>query len=335
MSVYNGEKYLTEAIDSILQQTFTDFEFLIINDASEDNSVNIITSYKDHRIKLVHNQENLGLAKSLNKGIKLSQGKYIARMDADDISLPERLKIQYTFMEENPNIGVCGSWVIQKKVSGEQIAKCAEYHEDIIANMLFNNCIAHPTAFIRKDIIIHHQQFYNENFRSSQDYEYWVRLSRFCCLYNLQRPLVNYRKHEESVSFNKSYKQTEFTNQVRLGILNQLGIKPTKCEFETHVDISRKVPPQTNTQLAFRKKWLAKIRAKNKTVKLYHQKALSNSIRRYWWFSVNSLECYSIKSLAIIFFNTPLSWLKIELLPILKIVIKCFVASCKSQFNMQ
>lgn len=109
MPVYNSEKYLNEAIESILNQTFVDFEFIIINDASNDNSENIIESYQDSRIKYFKNEKNLGVAKTLNKGLKLAQGKYIARMDSDDISLPERLYKQFKFMEVYNDIDVCGS----------------------------------------------------------------------------------------------------------------------------------------------------------------------------------------------------------------------------------
>ena len=109
MSVFNGQSYLKEAIESILNQTFEDFEFLIINDASKDNSLRIIQSFDDSRIKLVHNSDNIGLTKSLNKGIDLAKGEFIARMDCDDISLPERLSMQVSFIDKNPDIGILSS----------------------------------------------------------------------------------------------------------------------------------------------------------------------------------------------------------------------------------
>ena len=111
MPVYNGERYLREAIDSILNQTFKDFEFLIINDGSTDLSVEIIESYADKRISLAHNGQNLGLITTLNRGFDLACGEYIARMDCDDISLPDRLEKQVVFMDNHPEIGICGSWV--------------------------------------------------------------------------------------------------------------------------------------------------------------------------------------------------------------------------------
>ena len=108
MSVYNGAKFLDEAIDSILTQTFTDFEFIVIDDASSDDSLHIINSYKDARIIVLQNTKNIGLTKSLNLGIAKAKGKYIARMDADDISMPKRLEKQFDFMEEHPEFAFVG-----------------------------------------------------------------------------------------------------------------------------------------------------------------------------------------------------------------------------------
>lgn len=120
MSVYNGEKYLPETIDSILNQTFKDFEFIIINDGSTDKTAKILTSYDDPRIR-IFNQENMGLTKSLNRAISLAKGEYIARMDADDISYPERLKKQVDYLNKNPDIGLVGSKYIRIDKRGRKI----------------------------------------------------------------------------------------------------------------------------------------------------------------------------------------------------------------------
>jgi glycosyltransferase involved in cell wall biosynthesis len=129
MSVYNAEQYLEKAIESILNQSFKNFEFLIINDASDDNSLNIINRFQDHRLHVYSNPVNLGLANSLNKGINLSQGKYIARMDADDIAVLSRLAIQYTFLEKNPHIDICGASVRLINESGEYLPDSWTYPE--------------------------------------------------------------------------------------------------------------------------------------------------------------------------------------------------------------
>ena len=111
MTVHNGEKHLSEAIDGILNQTFKDFEFLVIDDGSTDGSADIIQSYKDVRIRFISNGKNLSVPVSLNMGLNLARGEYIARMDCDDISLPQRLEKQVQFMDANPEVGVCGTWL--------------------------------------------------------------------------------------------------------------------------------------------------------------------------------------------------------------------------------
>jgi glycosyltransferase involved in cell wall biosynthesis len=126
MSVYNGEKYLRQAIESILQQTYTDFEFIIIDDGSTDSSREIIQSYDDKRIRLVINEQNIGLTKSLNKGIRLAKGEFIARMDADDISLPQRFEKQVAYLDSHPEVGVLGTY-----------ANIIDHRGKIINNIIF------------------------------------------------------------------------------------------------------------------------------------------------------------------------------------------------------
>lgn len=155
MSVFNGEKYLREAIDSILTQTFSDFEFLIINDASTDRSREIILSYLDPRIRLIDNEENIGLTRSLNKGIDLAKGKYIARMDADDVSMPERLEKQVRFMEENPDIAVLGSWAYGIDGTGRINAEFRTpiCEEIIFKDLFFSNPLIHGSVMFDKKFV--------------------------------------------------------------------------------------------------------------------------------------------------------------------------------------
>ena len=142
MSVYNGAKFLGEAIDSILAQTFTEFEFIIIDDASTDDSLKIINSYKDARIIVVKNTKNHGLTKSLNIGIAKAKGKYVARMDADDISMPKRLEKQFDFMEEHPEFAFCGSKAISINEEGQEVKYLPDTVCDkdiILAYIFFKN----------------------------------------------------------------------------------------------------------------------------------------------------------------------------------------------------
>ncbi len=155
MSVYNGEKYLREAIDSILGQTFKDFEFLIIDDGSTDSSVEIIRSYADPRIRLIQNEENIGLSRSLNKGLKLARGEYIARMDADDISLPRRLAAQVGLLDKQPDIGLVGTSIQLIDCDGERmhVHRVPTTHAQILWALCFTTPLAHPSVVFRKVII--------------------------------------------------------------------------------------------------------------------------------------------------------------------------------------
>lgn len=202
MSVFNGERYLEEAIKSILNQTFEDFEFIIINDGSTDQSLKMIQKYaqQDSRIKWV-SRENLGLVKSLNEAIGLSQGKYIARMDADDIALDKRLEKQFQFLESKPDIGVCGTWV---KVFGvdldTKVWRLPTCDKDLKASLIFSVPFAHPTVMYRKNLIDKNKVFYNADYKNAEDYKFWVDLSRFTAFANLPEALLMYRYHPQSVS---------------------------------------------------------------------------------------------------------------------------------------
>lgn len=199
MSVYNGEKYLSEAIESILNQTFKDFEFLIINDGSTDSSREIILSYDDYRIKLIENDNNIGLTKSLNKGVDIACGKYIARMDADDISMPERLEKQVDFMENHEDIAVCGSWfsVIDDKGNILSEVKTQINHEFLFFELFFKNPIGHATTIMRKSVIEHIGR-YDPDYVVTQDYYLWFRIIESGYkIHNIDRVLIYYRKHEK------------------------------------------------------------------------------------------------------------------------------------------
>ena len=166
MPVYNAQKYLNKAIDSILAQTYKDFEFIIINDGSTDNSLQIIKKYqkKDKRI-IVKNKKNKGIVAALNDGIKLSRGKYLARMDADDISLPSRFEVQVNFMEKNSKIGVCGTWVeVFGEINKNYLLKFPINNELLKIRLLFSVPFAHPSIMMRRDLVVQYNLQYNKKY---------------------------------------------------------------------------------------------------------------------------------------------------------------------------
>ena len=223
MPVHNGRKYLRDAIESILNQTYEDFEFLIINDGSTDNTLHIIKSYVDSRIKLINNKKNIGLIKSLNKGIKRSKGEYIARMDADDVSFKNRLQTQVDFMEKHKDIGVCGSWA---KTFGEknELWKAPVENIDIKTMMIFDSPLIHPSVIMRKSIIKEYP-----NYRRAEDYGLWVELMDKTKFYNIPECLIKYRLHK----LTKQQKQNKLkaTLIIRKTALDKVGVKLNRKEL--------------------------------------------------------------------------------------------------------
>ncbi len=205
MSVYNGERFLREAIDSILNQTYKNLEFLIINDGSTDRSREIILSYGDPRIRLIDNEKNIGLTRSLNKGLGLARGEYIARMDADDISLPNRLETQFEYMEAHPNIGLVGSCCITIDEDHNPIGEGDKNsrplsHKELVKNHLRgHHYVAHGAFFFRKSIV-DYVGMYDEDFMVTQDMDFVLRVSERFEIANVPKVLYKWRMSKENLS---------------------------------------------------------------------------------------------------------------------------------------
>lgn len=198
MPAYNAERYIAEAIDSILNQTYSDFELIIVNDGSKDKTEEIILSYSDNRIKYLKNEANQGICRTLNKGIDAAKGRYIARMDSDDISLPSRLGSQFIFMERHSNIVAAGSDII---IFGEGISPylgtMLHPPQECKAGLLFNSCFAHPSVIIRKEILEKEHLIYKDEYKGLEDFELWWQLSKYGDLANIHQPLLKYRRHPQ------------------------------------------------------------------------------------------------------------------------------------------
>lgn len=209
-------EHLQDAVKSILKQTYRNFELIIINDSSKK-----IIVPSDARIKIVNNKTNLGLTKSLNIGIKRSRGEFIARMDADDISKPERLKTQLGFLEKNPKIALIGSWVdfIDEKGSFLRIKKLPTDFKTIKNNLIKANQFYHPTLFIRKKIL-DIVGYYDEKFTYSQDYELVLRIASKYPVKNLPESLIFYRVNApKAISYNFLKDQAKYALRARLKAL--------------------------------------------------------------------------------------------------------------------
>lgn len=214
MPAYNAEKYIREAIDSVLKQTFSDFEFIIIDDGSADRTIDLVLEYTDERIKLIRNHENKGLIYTLNKGIELSQGKYIARMDADDISLPERFQKQVEYMDLHDNIAALSCSFLFLGTPYE--IHFPTDHERIRIKLLENTALLHPGVMLRKSMFVKENISYNNNYKHAEDYYLWVDLAlKGAELGNLDDVLVHYRQHEGQVSVSKQLEQDQIKNNIK------------------------------------------------------------------------------------------------------------------------
>ena len=215
MATYNGEQFIKEAIASVLEQTLKDFEFIIVDDGSTDTTAQIINTFEDNRIQYLKKEKNSGIADSLNLGISRAKGNYIARMDDDDVCMPNRFKEQLKILEKNSGIILCGTGV--NLIDGKTKMN-PEHSKDIKMQMLFSNAITHPTVMIRKEALIGYK--YKPNKVPSEDYDLWSRLIWKGEFYNIQTPLLFYR-----------YLKTSETSTRRQDQL-QLNVSISKFMFE-------------------------------------------------------------------------------------------------------
>ena len=201
MPAYNAEKYIGEAIDSILNQTFTDFEFIIIDDGSSDRTADIVKSYTDPRIRLLVNERNSGIVVSLNRGLQNATGKYIARMDSDDFSRSDRIKKQVDFLDNHPEVIALGTSfsTFGEGIKSRQV-KCEADARKAKVELIFSPCMAHPTAMIRKNILDNYGIKYNEAYVGTEDYALWWELAKYGDIKYLIEDLFKYRIHKSQVS---------------------------------------------------------------------------------------------------------------------------------------
>lgn len=231
MSVYNGERYLPEAIASILDQTFRDFEFVIIDDGSTDASRAVIEGYKDPRIRLV-TQENRGLAPSLNKGLRFARGEYVARQDADDVSLSERLERQVAYLDAHPGVALlgCNYTIIDSAGSTLATTRLFTHPDDLAVIEILSNQFGHGSVMMRK-ADVESVGGYNESMGYVEDYDLWIRISRVAQIANLNEPLYLWRRSENGISMSNLEHQEEQALAIRDREFEWLRKHPRQLTF--------------------------------------------------------------------------------------------------------
>jgi glycosyltransferase involved in cell wall biosynthesis len=251
MATFNTETtMLKDAVNSILDQTFKDFEFIIIDDGSDNESVSYLKSISDSRVRIITNPHNMGITKSLNIGLQHAQGKYLARMDADDVSAPTRLEKEYCYMEKHPDVVVCGSRTAdfddKSIVCGFEGKQRSLKMEEYRVRLLFKNPgPIHPTSMIRREVLITNNVFYDERLIYAQDYGMWEVLSHYGRIHTLKDILLYRRKHDNQISVAKRETQINCDKMTQKKILAELLGSVSDEEVDFHYIHSSGYFPQT------------------------------------------------------------------------------------------
>lgn len=278
LPVYNVSLYIKEALDSILNQTIQDFEIIIIDDCSTDKTIEIVQSFKDARIRIFTKPENKGLIDSLNIGFKAAKGKYIARMDGDDLSDLKRFEKQLYVLENNPEIKVCGSW-LQAFGKDDKIIKHKEHHDQILVNMMVHCSMSLGAVML--DRVWAEGEYFDENKKHVEDYDFWSRVIWKGKLYNIQEVLYYYRIHENQVSNTYNEIQRKGDIPIKLVFFKKLNYNQNKFE-----DVVLKKMLLQNIFFSIEEfslflEWLKILQKQNKKLKIYNQSVFNQVIKNY------------------------------------------------------
>jgi len=332
MPVYNGERYIREAVESILRQTFTDWQLVIVNDASTDGTEKILESLKDNRIKIIKNDRNLGSVVSRNIAFKGCLSEYIAILDADDIAEPTRLEEQVAFLDAHPDFGLVGSWTKIIDENGTQIGRIAKDKtpsEQIPIKLLFHNVLAFSSVTMRKSAMPP-IPFDDENV-PTEDVALYLKMLPHSKFATLPKVLISYRAHSKGISKIYSAKKREVMDRLITAELKRLGISPSEEELKIHRTNFGYSGENVENFLQSREAWLEKLINQNRQAKIYPEKLFEKVVAEKWLESCDANARLGLETWKI-FRRSPLSkiphlqgnWKKF-----LKFFIKCLLAKDK------
>ncbi len=326
MVVYNGERFISEAIQSILSQTYFNIELIIVNDASTDSTKKIIHSFNDDRIYYHENSKNMGECKSRIIALNLSSGKYVAVMDADDVSMPNRLTKQVEFLEENLDFGLVGSLakVIDKKGNSTGIIHGRYFSNEMtMVYLFFKNCFTHSSFLFRKNIL--DKVGINKNKPLAVDYETAVKISRISKICNLNEALVKYRQHGENMLEKFKNDLEKNVKEILEYQIRELNISPTSKELDVHYKLKKGISHIVNNRYFITLDWLNKLYVANRNLIIFPPFEFSNYISGYWFNYINNPNRFTFK-LIIPYFNSPiLRNSNRNLLDHIKYFLKCII----------
>lgn len=297
MPVYNGAAYLREAIESILGQTFRDFEFLIIDDGSSDESAAIAASYADRRIRLVANETNLGLPATLNRGLELAQGTYVARMDGDDISTPDRLERQVRYLERHPHVGILGTWAATFGNGQSGVWTPPTRPEAVACATVFTCIMLHPTVMLRRAQLRALGLRYDPRRPYAEDYGLWLNAMQSCALANLPRKLLRYRLHPTSFTRRNWTPLVEAVRAVQAEYFHSCGLQLAEEEALAHLQLGHFTAGLPQVPLDRVHAWLMKLAAFNRQSRVWPEPDFHWQLGKSWLFACLSTEDRTVRKM--------------------------------------
>ena len=254
LPVYNGERYLREAIDSVLAQTYRDFELWVCNDGSTDGTVAIIDSYTDPRVRRVDNPHNMGLVATLNRAFAMVDSPFIARMDDDDLWEPDKLERQMALLNSRPDVGICGT-SIHKFGDIDSIMIFPEESDSLKVGLLFYCMMSHPSVVYRRSILQQTGLTYRADYFPAEDYKMWIDALQHTHIYNLQQPLVHYRQHATQICREKKEEQILLERRLHEEQLRLFYPNPTADELTFHLDRFATLQPAGDDDVIRFRQW--------------------------------------------------------------------------------
>ncbi|HEY1047335.1 MAG TPA: glycosyltransferase [Bacteroidia bacterium] len=320
LPVYNSGKYLSKAIESVLNQTYSNFELLLINDGSTDSSKKIVESFSDPRIRFIDNPGNKGLIYVLNQGLSLAEGKYIARMDADDICYPDRFQKQIDFLEQHQDHGICGTHI--RVIDGGEIIKRPLTDEDLRWWIFKGSPLAHPSVMMKKEIFVNHGLQYNTEAYLVEDFDLWWRMSLHCKMANLDEVLLAYRIHSEQES-SKAVKQSENLYKNLNEFIENIGISTQVYSSKFISDALSKNIKFVPKTFILQYKFFSDLLLSKQALTYFGKESINKKFEECAVFSLSNLNHFSMKLTHLIFDKKFREFLKLANVSASVFVLKC------------
>lgn len=282
LPAYNAAGWLCAAVQSVLTQSFRDFELVVIDDGSKDATPDVLATYSDPRIRIVRHETNRGLVAALNHGIDVAEGRYIARMDADDVAHPRRLERQVQFLEKCHNVGICGTWFRAVGRGRPSASRPPTHHDEISALLFFRSAFGHPTVMFRRALLDQGGLRYDTRARHAEDFDLWVRARERTRFANLPKYLLDYRTHASQTSAEHLQPQLEAAARIRLKQLAFMVPDATEAQKGLHLRTCDGHVFADSADLLEARSWLDLLEDANRRLAIFPPRAFGQALANAW-----------------------------------------------------